>query len=69
MPAPTSILGVTGGPPTNPGRLPVEVARGGSGGAIQGLKIREIIGVNFAFGSPAMTDQPLWIRVDDPGSL
>ncbi len=34
-----------------------------------GFKVREIIGINFAFGSNAMTDEPLWIRVDEPGTI
>jgi alkanesulfonate monooxygenase SsuD/methylene tetrahydromethanopterin reductase-like flavin-dependent oxidoreductase (luciferase family) len=68
VPAPSQLPGVIGGPPAYPGRLPVAVAQGGSGGRTGPFTVRQIVGVNIAFGSPALTDEPLWIRIDDPGS-
>jgi hypothetical protein len=67
--APTQVPGVIGGPPTDPGRIPVLVEQGGSGGYRGGFKVRELIGVNIAWKSSALTDEPLWIRLDDPGSI
>lgn len=49
--------------------MPFPAPRGGGPGSGVGpFKVREIVGVNFAFASPAMTDEPLWIRVDGPGT-
>lgn len=36
--------------------------------SVVGFLVRPLVGINIAFASPAMTDQPLWIRIDDPGS-
>ena len=66
--APSQIPGVIGGPPKTPARLPSQVAQGGSGGRTGGFTARPLVGVNIAFKSPALTDEPLWIRIDDPGS-
>ena len=68
MPAPTPILGVTGGPPTSPGRLPNRVEAGGSGGGIGGLTPNPIrAGVNIAFGSTIGDEAPLWQLLEDLG--
>jgi len=73
MAAPTVILGVTGGPPTDPGRLPSRAftATGGgagSGGGTGGLTPNPIrAGVNIAFGSSINDDAPLWQLLEDLG--
>lgn len=71
MPAPSQIPGVTdfGPPGFTPARMPVAVEQGGSGGRTGGFTVRPLVGVNIAFASNALTDQPLWIRIDDPGSV
>lgn len=69
MPAPTVILGVTGGPPTSPGRLPNRVEAGGSGGGGGGGLTPNPIraGVNIAFGSTISDENPLWQLLEDLG--
>lgn len=73
MAAPTPILGVTGGPPTNPGRLPSRAFQSsgggtGSGGGSGGLTPNPIrAGVNIAFGSVLSDEAPLWQLLDDLG--
>ena len=69
MPAPTSILGVTGGPPTSPGRLPNRVEAGGSGGGGGGGLTPSPIraGVNIAFGSTVNSEAPLWQLLNELG--
>lgn len=56
-------------PTDHPGRLPAQVEQGGAGAGGGGLVVREIVGICFAFDSPAMTDTPLWVRVDGPGTV
>ena len=69
MPAPTPILGVTGGPPTSPARLPVGVSQGGSGGGGGGGLTPNPIraGVNIAFGSKFSDEAPLWQLLEELG--
>lgn len=68
MPAPTPILGVTGGPPTSPARLPNRVEAGGSGGGVSGLTPNPIrAGVNIAFGSRFGSEAPLWQLLEELG--
>jgi len=69
MPAPFPILGGVGGPPVDPGRLPVTVTSGGStGGSVGGLTPHSIrAGVNIAFGSPHNAEAPLWQLLNDLG--
>ena len=69
MPAPTEILGVTGGPPTSPGRLPNRIEAGGSGGGGGGGLTPNPIraGVNIAFGSTISDEAPLWQLLEDLG--
>jgi hypothetical protein len=73
MPSPTPILGVTGGPPTSPGRLPSRAftATGGgegSGGGTGGLTPNPIrAGINIAFGSSMSDEAPLWQLLEDLG--
>lgn len=69
MAAPVTILGVTGGPPTNPGRLSVRIEAGGSGGGGGGGLTPNPIraGVNIAFGSPTNSDAPLWQLLEELG--
>jgi hypothetical protein len=73
VPAPTEILGVTGGPPVSPGRIPNDVRFGGSGGSSGGSggglipnPIRA--GVNIAFGSSINDEVPLWQLLEELGS-
>lgn len=69
MSAPTPILGVTGGPPKSPGRLPNRIEAGGSGGGGGGGLTPHPIraGVNIAFGSSASDEAPLWQLLDELG--
>lgn len=75
MAAPAAILGVVGGPPKDPGRLPNMVnasgrvlgggSGGGGGGGLTPNPIRA--GLNVAFGSPHNAEAPLWQNVNDLG--
>ncbi len=69
MPAPSQVPGVVGeGPGFNPGRLPVEVKKGGSGGrGGGGLTPKAIRGVSIAFGSAHNAAAPLWQPLDELG--
>ena len=73
MPAPTPILGVTGGPPTSPGRLPQRAFTSGGGGTgssggTGGLTPNPIrAGVNIAFGSTISDEAPLWQLLEELG--
>ena len=68
MAAPVVIFGVTGGPPTDPGRLASNVQAGGSGGGGGGgLVPHPIRGVAIAFGSTYRDEAPLWQTLQDLG--
>lgn len=67
--APSPIPG-TVGPSFAPSNLPYPRSVGvESPGGVGPFKVRDLVGVNIAFGSPALTDQPLWIRIDAPGTF
>lgn len=66
MPAPTFLPGVIGGPPSDPGRIPVQPARAGAVGAFKAVALTE--GVYIAFASPALTDEPKWVNVSEEGT-
>jgi hypothetical protein len=59
---------VIGGPPVSPARIPVRAEKqGGRGGG--GFKVVELTeGVYIAYGSPALTGQPLWVNVSEEGT-
>lgn len=60
-------MGVIGGPPKTPARIPVVTDHGGRGGG--GFKVVELTeGVYVAFGSPALTGEPLWVNVTEEGT-
>lgn len=67
MPHPAFFPGAHPSEPPNP----QDVNR--FGGSINlgtdGQVLRPIEGVVIAFASDALTDQPLWIRLDDPGTI
>ncbi len=68
MAAPSAIPGVLSGPPTSPARQPV--FQSGAGGGYVGyvsFPNSAIQGVCIAFDSPALTETPDWVRLDDPG--
>lgn len=69
MPAPTSVPGVTSGPPITPASraVRVEALNAGSmgGGGLTPNPIRA--GLNIAFGSPHNAEAPLWQLVNDLG--
>lgn len=69
MPRPTPLIGVIGGLPKNPKRLPVKRAGigsgGGGGGGLTPNPIRA--GVNIAFGSSINDENPLWQLLEELG--
>lgn len=70
MPTPSQVPGVVGGhPDRSPGRRPVLVEQGGSGGRVGGFQVVALTeGVYIAFASNALTDQPLWVNVSESGT-
>lgn len=61
MPAPTPLLGVTGGPPVTPGRLPLRHPdQPGASPGWSPLPITD--GFYVSWATPSMTDEPLWVR-------
>ena len=67
MPLPALFPGAHPSQPPDPVRLNTrgEAVGGGSFGQV----LRPIEGVVIAFASDTMTDQPLWIRLDDLGTI
>jgi hypothetical protein len=67
MAAPSAIPGVISGPPRSPARIPVyESGAGGGYVGFTSFPTGAIQGVCVAFDSPALTETPLWTRLDDP---
>jgi len=61
---------VAPGPSFTPAFVPATwVPPTGQTTAVVGYRVLPLVGVNVAFKSPALTDEPLWVRIDDPGSF